>query len=217
VDEVEQVRQALGLDRHSFVLLGHSWGGILATEYALRHQEHLRGLVISNMMSSVPAYNTYAEQVLMPQMDQQALSEIKALEAKGDIENPRYMELLVQQHYIHHVLRMPPEDWPDPVQRGFAHINPAIYVSMQGPSELGISAEASLAHWDRTADLPAIQVPTLVIGARHDTMDPAFMEMMAGRLPRGRYLHCPDGSHMAMYDDQVAYFTGLAEFLHDIA
>src|SRR5580698_10681585 len=70
VDEVEQVRQALGLNRDNFVLLGHSWGGILATEYALTYQQHLRGLVISSMMSSVPAYNAYAEQVLMPAMDQ---------------------------------------------------------------------------------------------------------------------------------------------------
>ncbi len=216
VDEVEQVRQALGLGSDNFVLYGHSWGGILATEYALRHQEQLRAIVISNMMSSVPAYNAYAEQVLMPAMDSAALAEIKALEASGDIENPRYMELLNEQHYVHHVLRMPVEDWPDPAVRGFAHINPAIYVSMQGPSELGISADASLAHWDRSADLASIDVPALVIGARHDTMDPGHMEMMAGRLPRGRYLFCPDGSHMAMYDDQAVYFAGLIDFLHGL-
>ncbi len=216
VGEVEQVRRALGLDRDNFVLFGHSWGGILAMEYALHHQEHLRGLVISSMMASVPAYNAYAEQVLMPAMDQAALAEIKSYEANGDIENPRYMELLNEQHYIHHVLRMPVADWPDPVVRGFAHINPAIYVSMQGPSELGISADASLARWDRTAELASIDVPALVIGARHDTMDPAHMEMMAGRLPRGRYLYCPDGSHMAMYDDQAVYFAGLIDFLHSL-
>src|SRR6266496_3675807 len=191
VDEVEQVRRALGLGRDNFVLYGHSWGGILAIEYA--------------------------RQVLMPAMDQAALAEIISLEAKGEIENPRYMELLNAQHYVHHVLRMPVEDWPDPVQRGFAHINPAIYVSMQGPSELGISADAKLAHWDRTSELASIEVPALVIGARHDTMDPAHMEMMAGRLPAGRYLYCPEGSHLAMYDDQQAYFAGLIEFLHGIA
>jgi proline iminopeptidase len=217
VDEVEQVRRALGLDRDSFVLFGQSWGGILATEYALAHQQHLRGLVISNMMSSVPAYNAYAEQVLMPQMDQAVLAEIKGFEARGETDNPKYMDLLIEHHYVHHVLRMPPEDWPDPVQRAFGHINLAIYVSMQGPSELGISADASLAHWDRTSELASIKVPTLVIGARHDTMDPAYMEMMAGRLPRGRYLYCPDGSHLAMYDDQAVYFAGLIEFLHDLA
>jgi proline iminopeptidase len=213
VDEVEQVRQALGLDRRNFVLYGQSWGGILAIEYALRSQQHLRGLVISNMMASAPAYNQYAEQVLMPRMDQAALAEIKSLEASGDTENPRYMELLNEQHYVHHVLRMPPADYPDPVQRAFAHTNPAIYVPLQGPSELGISADAKLARWDRTTDLASIRVPTLVIGAQHDTMDPQHMRMMAERLPAGRYLHCPNGSHLAMYDDQVTYFAGLIDFL----
>ena len=217
VDELEQVRQALGLDRDNFVLLGHSWGGILAIEYALQHQQHLRGLVISSMMSSVPAYNEYAEQVLMPAMDQAAVAEIKGLEARGETDNPKYMELLNEQHYVHHVLRMPVADWPDPVQRAFAHINQAIYVSMQGPSELGISADASLAHWDRTSQLATIDVPALVIGARYDTMDPAYMERMAGRLPRGQYLLCPDGSHLAMYDDQQVYFAGLIDFLHGLA
>ena len=66
VEEVEQVRIALGLDADNFFLLGHSWGGILALEYALTYQRHLRGLIISNMMASIPAYNEYAEKVLMP-------------------------------------------------------------------------------------------------------------------------------------------------------
>jgi proline iminopeptidase len=216
VEEVEQVRSALALDADSFVLYGHSWGGILAMEYALRYQEHLRGIVVSNMMSSVPAYNEYAQQVLMPEMDPEALAEIQSMEASGDVADPRYMELLLDEHYVHHVLRMPVDEWPDPVERGFAHINQAVYVSMQGPSELGISADARLAQWERTDDLAKIVVPALVIGSRHDTMDPDHMEMMAQRLPDGRYLYCPDGSHMAMYDDQEVYFAGLIEFLREL-
>jgi len=214
VDEVEQVRRALGLTRDNFYLLGHSWGGILAMEYALAHQQHLKGLVISNMMSSIPAYNEYARTALMPHMDQHALAEIKRLEAAEDYENPRYMELLVREHYVHHVLRMPQSQWPDPVNRAFRHINQAIYVPLQGPSELGASGK--LLDWDRTADLSRITVPTLVVGARHDTMDPAHMEMMAGLLPAGRYLYCPNGSHMAMYDDQETYFEGLIAFMRDV-
>src|SRR3954452_7621379 len=130
VDEVEQVRQALGLDRDSFFLLGHSWGGILAMEYALRYQQHLKGLIISNMMASCPAYNAYANDVLMPAMDQAVLAEVKGYEAAGDFESPRYTELLMEQHYVHHVLRMPPDEWPDPANRAFAHMNPKIYVPM---------------------------------------------------------------------------------------
>src|SRR6266511_1644220 len=78
VEEVEQVRQALKLDRDNFYLFGQSWGGLLAMEYALKYQQHLKGLVISNMIASIPKYNAYAEQVLMPAMDQKALAEIKA-------------------------------------------------------------------------------------------------------------------------------------------
>lgn len=216
VDEVDQVRQALGLGRENFVLYGQSWGGLLAIEYALAHQEHLRGLVISNMMASAPGYTAYAQEVLAAAMDQAALAEIRALEESHDTDNPRYMELLIPLHYERHVLRMPAAQWPDPVQRGLGHINPAVYVPMQGPSELGMSADAKLAGWDRFEDLGRIAVPTLVIGAQHDTMDPAHMEAMARRLPRGSYLHCPNGSHLAMYDDQETYFEGLVRFLRNL-
>jgi proline iminopeptidase len=214
VDEVEQVRQALGLDRTNLYLFGHSWGGALAIEYALKYGQHLKALIISNMMSSIPAYNAYAESVLMPAMDQDALAEIKRLEAAKAFDDPRYMELLMQHHYVHHVLRLPTEAWPEPVNRSLAHINPAIYVPMQGPSELG--ASGTLLNWDRTDDLPNISVPTLVIGARHDTMDHRYMEMMASKIPRGTYLYCADGSHLAMYDDQVTYFDGIGDFIRNV-
>jgi proline iminopeptidase len=214
VDEVEQVRQALGLDASNFVLLGQSWGGLLAMEYAVRHQAELKALVISNMMSSCRLYNAYAQDVLMPAMDQTVLAEIKRFEAEGKTDDPRYEQLLTEHHYVFHVCRLPVEDWPDPVNRSFAHINPAIYVPMQGPSELGLSG--TLEPWDRSGDLQHIDVPTLVIGAAHDTMDPEHMRWMAEQLPRGQYLHCPDGSHLAQYDDPEHYFPGLIDFLSSL-
>ncbi len=214
VDEIEQVRQALGLDHSNFYLFGQSCGGILAIEYALKYQQHLKGLIISNMMASIPAYNEYAQTVLMPAMDQDALKEIKRLEAAGDFNNPHYTELLMAQHYVHHVLRMPPEQWPDPLNRTFKHLNTKIYVLMQGPSELGASGK--LSQWDRTADLRRISVPTLVVGARHDTMDPKHLEWMTGQIKGGRYLFCPNGSHMAIYDDQKVYMEGIIRFIGDV-
>jgi proline iminopeptidase len=215
VDEVEQVRQALGLGPENFYLYGQSWGGILAMEYALRYQQHLAGLIISNMMASIPEYNQYAQNVLMPEMDQAVLAEIKQLETDGQFESPRYMELLIPHHYVHHILRMPYEQWPDPVLRAFAHINSSIYVPMQGPSELGASGK--LLHWDRTADLGRLTVPMLVIGARHDTMDPNHLARMAETVADGRYLFCPNGSHLALYDDQQVYFEGLIQFIQDVS
>ena len=212
VEELGAVRDALGLDQ--IHLFGSSWGGMLAMEYALTYQAHLKGLVISNMMASIPQYNEYARNVLMPAMDQKVLAEVKQLEAAGKYEDPRYMELLIPSHYSQHILRLPPDQWPDPVNRAFKHINPKIYVPMQGPSELGASGK--LLNWDRSADLKNIAVPTLVIGARYDTMDPKHMEWMSKQFPKGRYLYCPNGSHLAEYDDQDTYFKGLIEFVRSV-
>jgi proline iminopeptidase len=214
VEEVEQVRKALKLDPSNFYLYGQSWGGLLALEYALKYQQNLRALVISNMVASVPEYNRYAQQVLIPAMDPKALAEIRKLEAAGKFEDPRYEELLMQSFYVEHVLRMPADQWPDPVLRAFAKLNRKIYVPMQGPSEMGASGK--LVRWDRTADLPRITVPTLAIGARYDTMEPAQMERIAKSVKRGRYLFCPKGSHLALYDDQVVYMRGLIQFILDV-
>ena len=214
VEEVEQVRQALDLDASNFFLLGHSWGGILGIEYALKYGQHLKGLIVSNMMSSIPAYNRYAQDVLMSQMDQSALARILEIEATEDYDNPEYEDLLMEHFYVFHVLRRPAEEWPECVVRSFDHINKQIYVHMQGPSEMG--ARGTLVEWDRFDDLPAIAVPALVIGAAHDTMDPDHLRAMAERFPNGQYLHCPEGSHMAMYDDTETYVTGLVDFLHSV-
>ena len=215
VDEVEQVRVALGLNRDNFFLLGHSWGGILAIEYAQKYPQHIKGLIISNMMASIPAYNEYADKVLMPAMDQKVLAEIKQLEKEGKYQDPRYMDLLMPHHYALHILRMPPDQWPEPVLRSFKHLNQKIYVPMQGPSELGASGK--LEKWDRMKDLGKIAVPTLVVGGRHDTMDPKHMEWMAGAVQKGRYLFCANGSHMSMYDDRKTYFDGVIRFVRDVA
>ena len=211
VEEVEQVRKALNLDSSNFYMLGHSWGGILAMEYALKYQHNMKGLIISNMMSSCPEYGKYADEVLAKQMDPKVLAEINQIEADKDFSNPRYMELLVPNFYEKHILRFPSKDWPEPVNRSMGKLNQSLYVTMQGPSEFGISGK--LEKWDRKADLKNITIPTLVIGAKYDTMDPKHMEEMSKLVQNGTYLFCPKGSHMDFYDDQKVYFGGLIPFL----
>ena len=213
VEEVETVRKALGMDSSNFFLLGHSWGGILATEYALKYQKNLKGLIISNMVPSIPDYVKYANEVLGPKLPADVLAKIRAFEAKGDYTNPEYLKIITDYYYPEHVLRMPPANWPDPVKRAFARMNYPLYLRMQGPSEFGVVGDAALKNWDRKADLNTITVPTLSIGGEFDTMDPKAMEEIAKLVQNGQYLYCSKGSHMSMYDDQQTYFTGLIKFI----
>ena len=167
-------------------------------------------------MASIPDYIKYANEVLGPQLDPDVLAEIKALEAEDDFSNPRYIELISTYYYPEHVLRMPLENWPEPVVRSFNNTNNALYISMQGPSEFGVAGEARLKKWDRKADLSKIKVPTLTIGGTYDTMDPEHMKWMATQVQYGRYEHCPEGSHLSMYDDQKIYYKGLIRFIKDV-
>ena len=212
VEEVEQVRQFIGADSTNFYVLGNSWGGILAMEYALKYQQHVKGLLISNMVASAPEYGKYADKVLAKQMKPEILTELRAIEARKDFSNPRYMELLIPNFYREHICRL--AEWPDALNRSFKHGNNEIYTMMQGPSEFGISGR--LAKWNIKDRLKEIAVPTLMIGAKHDTMDPKAMEEQSKMVKKGRYLFCPNGSHLAMWDDQKIYMNGVIEFINDV-
>jgi proline iminopeptidase len=208
IGEVEQVRAALGLER--FVLYGHSWGGMLGMEYALRYPQHLEGLVVSNMTASVAEYVRYAE-VLVSRLPPAARAVIARHRASGDYEAPEYQKVLLEEVYNRHVCRLTP--WPEPVLRSLRTLNAKIYNTMQGPDEFNIVG--NFRNWDIWERLHQIEPPTLLIGARHDEMSPDQITRMSRLIPNARLSLCERGSHMAMYDDQRAYFAALLPFLHD--
>lgn len=214
VEEVEQVRKVLNLNKDNFYLLGQSWGGILAMEYALKYQDNIKGLIISNMMASIPEYEKYAE-VLGAQLPPNVYKEIKDFEAKGDFANPKYTELVTNYYYTEHILRKPLNQWPEFVSRAFNHLNPNIYIYMQGYSEFGVTGNATLKGWDVSDRLKELTVPTLMIGGKYDTMDPKYMEWMSTQVQHGRSLTVNAG-HISQYDDPQTYFAGLIKFIKDV-
>ena len=106
VEEVEQVRKALNLDSSNFYLPGNSWGGLLAMEYALKYQKNLKGLIISNMMASIPAYEKY-NLVLRSQMRKSLVDSLLNYEAKGMYTDPTYQALVFKEYYNKHLCRLP--------------------------------------------------------------------------------------------------------------
>ena len=186
-------------------------------EYALKYQQNMKAVIVADMVASIPDYNKYAYDVLAKQMDPKVFAEIMDIEKRKDFDNPRYEELLTPNFYQQHICRLNP--WPDPVVRCFTHLNTTkvskqIYVMMQGPSEFGASGR--LANWDIKDRLKEIKIPTLMVGAKNDTMDPAEMEAQSKMVQHGRYLYCPNGSHMCMWDDQKIFMSGVISFIKDV-
>ena len=185
------MRAALGFGHDNFVLAGHYWGGILAIEYALRYQENLKGLVVSNMMSSAAAYNQYVADVLLPAMEPEAQERMADFMDGDRVVGPLYDELMITNLYTRHVLRRPMSEWPSGVLSAWGSVNPAVFLRLAGPTQLGFSG--ALADWDRSRDLGEITVPALVIGATHDTQDPAHLSGWPSRCRRAATCTAPTG------------------------
>jgi proline iminopeptidase len=206
VEEVEAVRRGLGLE--NFVLYGHSWGGMLAIEYALKYQRHLSRMVISDMTAGMAAYVEHANAIrrALSPADQATLAKY---EAAHKTDAPAY-QAVMDKVYAEHVLRLP-QPWPEPVMRAFTRMNQHIYNLMQGPNEFSITG--NFKNWDRWADLPKVTVPTLVMGAKYDEMDPDQIRREGELIANARTWISAKGSHLCMYDDQDAYFAALVPFL----
>jgi proline iminopeptidase len=210
LSEVEEVRRGLGLDH--FVLYGHSWGGILAMEYALNYQQNLRGLVISNMTAGTQSYLKRTAALKKQLLSPAALTRFNALEAAKDYDNPEYAQIVSDELYPQMLCRLKP--WPEPVTRSVRLHNEKIYNQMQGKSEFEVTG--NLRDWERWDRLHEIKVKALTIGSTYDEMDPADMQKMATLMPNARCVICPNGSHLDLWDDQAVYFRHLLVFLRSV-
>ena len=94
VNEVEEVRQKLGLDH--FYLLGQSWGGVLAIEYALRYPEHLAGVILSSMIDNLDEYLQNVNAIRDKMFNADDLAYMHDVESRHAFDEPRYEALVAE-------------------------------------------------------------------------------------------------------------------------
>jgi len=205
VEETETVRQALGLGKVH--LLGHSWGGWLAIDYALTHPEALKTLILENTVADIPHLSTELER-LRGALGAETVAMMLAHEADGSLSHPEYQAAVTILNH-RHVCRLP--EWPAPVMRSLGGWNMGPYEAMQGPNEFLYIG--NLKDWNRVPDLPRITVPVLITVGHHDELTPACAARMKRALPDAELHVFPNSSHMPFYEEPAAYYPVLLDFL----
>lgn len=203
--EVETVRRAIGLG--PVHLLGHSWGGWLAIEYALTYPDALKSLILSNTAGDLPHLAQELDR-LRGALGAETMAMMRRYEAEGRFKHPEYEAAVTLLNY-RHVLRL--DEWPDPVTRSLDDWNMAVYGAMQGPNEFLYIG--NLKDWNRIPDMHRIAVPALVLVGLHDELTPACAMRMHQALPDSRITVFRNSSHMPFYEEPEAYFETLTGFL----
>ncbi|MBO3761528.1 proline iminopeptidase-family hydrolase [Ciceribacter sp. L1K22] len=205
VEETETVRKALNLGKVH--LLGHSWGGWLAIDYALKYKENLKTLILEDTVADMPHLVSELER-LRAALGSETVAMMQKHEAQGTLEHPEYQAAVTILNY-RHVCRLP--DWPAPVRRSLDDWNMGPYMTMQGPNEFLYTG--NLKDWNRIPDLPGLDLPVLITVGEHDELTPACAMRMKNALPNAQLCVFRNASHMPFYENAEAYYPALIDFL----
>lgn len=209
VEEAEEVRKQIFNDK--VVMLGHSYGGMLALAYALKYQDNLVGLIVSNGLSSVPL-TVQEMRRLIEELPEKYRNAIKRYEQVQDYQNPEYLEA-VQYFYRQHVIRL--DELPEPVKVSFEYAQKRrTYAIMNGPNEFTITG--TIKDFDITDQLHKIRVPTLIITGKYDEVTPRIAEIMHSRIRNSRLVLFENSSHMPMWEEKDKYLAVIRDFIFEL-
>jgi len=212
VRELHNLVRALGIERGHHVL-GQSWGGFLAQEYALTSPPGLRSLVLADTAASFPDFVAEANR-LRAELPPEVEATLRRHEEAGTTDDPAYAEAC-QVFYERHVCRLDP--WPPELVEAFAWIerDPTVYHTMNGPSEFHVIG--SIRDWQSKDRLGSIGVPTLVVSGRYDEATPPLQETLVRGIPRSEWVAFEESSHTPHVEERARYMQVVGGWLarHD--
>ena len=207
-DELVALLEHLGIG-DNYILLGQSWGGMLAMEHALDHPAGMRALIICDSPASMPLWVAECDRLrgLLPQAVQKTLT---SHESAGTTDDPAY-RAAERAFYDQYLCRIP---WPDCLVRSQDQqdADPTVYFTMNGPSEFHVTG--TLKNWDITDRLVEIDVPTLLVSGRHDEATPLIVEQIHRRIPQADWIIFEESSHLPHVEEPDAFLDRVGAFLH---
>lgn len=207
VDELEEVRQKLGLE--DFYLLGHSWGGLLAQEYAVKYGQHLKAVIIESMIDNLDEYTVNINRERDEMFSPAQVEYMRECEAEENFDDAMYQELVAKLYSVY-LIRHP--------ENGSRHVvsttNTQVYNYFQGNNEFMMVGK--LTKWDFRNRLGQITLPTLLTVGEFDTMPLDAVRRMHKTLKNSRMVVTPDGGHCHHIDNPHAFFSSLYKFISNV-
>ncbi|ADK83404.1 proline-specific peptidase [Desulfarculus baarsii DSM 2075] len=209
VDELDQVRRALGLRR--LFIVGQSWGAMLATQYVLSHgQEGVAGLILSGPLLSAPRWIA-DQRLLLAQTPPAIRQAVEKAEAAQSYDSPEYQRAM-DVYYRRHLCRLDP--WPDFLQESFARLALPVYLAMWGPSEF--TCLGSLKEQDLSPRLGELLMPVLYVCGRFDEARPETVGWFAAQTPQGRLVVIEGASHSHHAERPEQFNQALRDFMAEV-
>lgn len=178
VEELEDLRRELGLDKMK--LLGHSFGGLIIGEYALRHPERVDSLIFACVSIDIPRWIEDGRRLVgqLPLMQRMLLREG---ERSGATNSPEYLAAL-GAYYRKHIYGC--DEIPDAIRRAEAEADAQTYQIVWGSNELvvnGLVRDYTLA-----PRLSSLRCPCLFVSGRFDEATPEAHEYFASLVQGAR-------------------------------
>jgi proline iminopeptidase len=208
VEELSLVRQALELEQVN--LLGHSWGTMLATDYALSKPAGIASLIMASPALSVPKYNEEASR-LVANLPPEVQMTLQRHEAAGTTDAQEYRQA-AKEFNQRHLCRLQPR--PEPLQRAGASTGVPVYRTMWGLNEF--RGTGNLKHYDRTGRLQEITLPTLFTCGRYDECTPTGTAWYQSLLPGSEMVVFEQSSHMPHLEEPEQYLRVVRDFLRRV-
>ncbi len=208
VEELAKVRQSLNLEQAH--ILGHSWGSMLAIDYALTKPEGIMSLILASPCLSVPRWiedtAIYRKKLLI-----EVQEVLDRNEVAGTTDSEEY-EAAVMEFNRRHLYRLDP--WPEVLEQTMAGAGLQVYHTMWGPSEFFIIG--NLANYDSTSCLGEIAIPTLLTCGRYDEASPDATAWYQSLIPQAEIAIFENSSHMPHLEEMELYLQVVQEFLNGI-
>jgi proline iminopeptidase len=209
VKDIECVRQQLKLPQ--LVVLGHSFGGILAQAYAVRHPRRVLGLVLAGTGSSARCIDRDFRNLRM-RLPARLRARLERQERAGIFQadgayKKGYAAASAQALATYMYAKAPP---PRHRQAG---------LGMEVLREMWVRRsdfhiDGNLKGFDFTQSLSRVKAPSLVVIGDRDLVTTATADVSRASLPRATLVVMAECAHMMFIDQTIRFNRLLEDFLN---